>query len=707
MLASLTSPFSFRTQAPMVMQIEAAECGLACLTMIASHHGHEIGLREMRRRYGLSLKGASLGDIIRIADHIGLAARPLRLDLEELGSLKLPCILHWDLNHFVVLASVSGKTAVIHDPAEGIRKLSFDDVSRHMTGVALELTPTSQFQLRAPSPKLQVRDVIGQIRGLPRVVGFLLLLAVVIELFSIISPMFIGWIVDHVLVTADRDLLGTLAIAFLLLLGTRLTLSAVRSLYLLHFNSQIRIQARGNLFQHLVNLPNPYFETRHIGDIVARFGSQERILKSVTGEMIEIMLDGVLVVITLLVMLLLAPGMTILVMAGAVAYAGIRLAFYNQMQTLNAEEIVWSARRDSHFLETIRGIRTIKLFNGQMDRRIEWLNLTVQGMNRQIETERIKVAFKTANGLLLGILYIAVLWIGSRQVLEGSFSVGLLLAFVSYKDQFLGRISALIDNAFDVKMLQLHAERLADIAMEAPEAPDMSQPTQRDPEEIEIELRNVGFRYSEHEPWVLRDINMRIKAGESVVITGPSGGGKTTLLKLIAGLLLPTEGQVLVNGQSLQQFGLHRYRRLMGVVMQDDHLFAGSIADNITFFSSQPDQSDMVLCAKLAAIHEDITAMAMGYHSLIGDMGTVLSGGQKQRVLIARALYRKPRVLILDEATSHLDVANERSVNEALRGTPMTRIMVAHRPETIASADREIPIRPDPVDHEIRPGKVA
>ncbi len=694
MIPAIKSAFWSRQDIPLVMQIEAAECGLACLTMIATHHGHEVSLRDMRRRFGISLKGATLADLIKVADHVGFAARPLRLDVEELSELKLPCILHWDLNHFVVLARVTKTHVVLHDPAQGIRAVTIEDASRHFTGVALELTPTSRLEKRQANARMRVRDVIGQVRGLSRVMTLLLVLAVVIELFGIISPLFIGWIVDHVLVAADRDLLSTLSLAFGLILALRLVLTATRSLYLLHFNSQIRIQARSNLFQHLVNLPNPYFETRHIGDIVARFGSQERILHAVTEEMVEILLDGALCLITLVVMFIIAPDITALVIVGALLYAGLRLASYSYLKNLSAEEIVWSARRDSHFLETIRGIRAIKLFNGQMDRRIEWLNLTVQSMNRQIDADRLRIAFRIANALLLGLLYIAVVWLGASRVLEGAFSIGLLLAFVAYKDQFLTRVSALIDNGFEVRMLQLHAERLADIAQETPEAGDPPSVIHAsDPSTVDLELRNVSFRYSDHEPWILRHVNLRIRAGESIVITGPSGGGKTTLLKLVAGLLQPSEGEVLVNGQPIAQFGLNRYRRLMGVVMQDDHLFAGSIADNITFFSPAPDHDDIIRCARLAAIDSEISAMPMGYHSLIGDMGTILSGGQKQRVLIARALYRKPRVMILDEATSHLDVGNEKSVSEALKSTRMTRVMVAHRPETIRTADREVPLR--------------
>lgn len=676
---------------PVILQIEASECGLASLAMVAHFHGHATDLAELRRRHAISLKGATLKDIIHIADQLGMAGRPLRLDLDELAELKTPCVLHWDLNHFVVLASVTRDYIVIHDPAIGIRKLPMAEVSAHFSGVALELTPTARFERKPPAPGLKLSQVVGRIQGLKRSFGHLIALALAIEVFAMLSPMFLGWVVDQVLVTADRDLLMTLAFGFLLLLVLQTSLSALRSWMLMGLNASLKVQSRANLFTHLLNLPTSYFETRHLGDVMSRFSSQDTILQAMTSELVESLLDGLMATVTLVIMFILAPDMALLVLLGACIYAAMRWASFAQLRETSAEAIVWAARRDSHFLETVRGIRTIKLFNGQADRRVTWLNLLVETINRQLTVERFRILLRTANQLLLGALVILIVWLGARRVLDGGFSVGLLFAFISYKDQFLSRVSELINKVVDLTMLRLHSERLADIALTEPEA-RVTQPISVMPaaDAVSIELRNVSFRYSEHEAWVLRNLSLRVSAGESVAITGASGGGKTTLLKLVAGLLPPTEGQILINGAPISRIGIDQYRAMMGVVMQDDQLFAGSIADNITFFADNPDLTFAEHCAKLAAVHDDVAAMPMGYGSLIGDMGTILSGGQKQRVLIARALYRRPKVLLLDEATSHLDVTRERAVNLALRSWQVTRIMVAHRPETIRAADREI-----------------
>jgi ATP-binding cassette subfamily B protein RaxB len=395
------------------------------------------------------------------------------------------------------------------------------------------------------------------------------------------------------------------------------------------------------------------------------------------------MMDGLMTGLMLVIMLIIAPDLAVIVLAAAALYAILRWVAYTPLRQASMEAIVWKARLDTHFLETLRGIRIIKLFNGQEDRRTHWLNLLVETTNRQLATQKLAFLFRTGNKLLMGVLTILIIWFCAQRVLDNALTIGLMLAFISYKDQFIGRVTILIDRAVDLKMLRLHAERLADIALTEPETRTSLMPQPGGHIPPAIELRNVSFRYSEHEPWVLDNVNLRIEAEKSLAITGPSGGGKSTLLKLLAGLIQPTHGEILIDDEPLARIGIENYRARVGVVMQDDQLFAGSIADNICFFSERPDHDRILQCAQQAAIHNEIIAMPMGYGTLIGDMGTVLSGGQKQRVVIARALYRKPSILLLDEATSHLDVEREKMVNTAFAALRVTRVVIAHRPETI------------------------
>lgn len=679
-----------RKRLPMILQAEAAECGVACLAMVASYLGYQVDIAELRRRFGLSLRGATLKDIIKVADQIAFVSRPVRLELEELSQLKIPCILHWDMNHFVVLKSANHKTVVIHDPAVGVRKMTLTEVSKHFTGVALEFSPANNFEPAKPAPRLRLRALVGHMVGLKRTLGYLFLLALAIEICSVVTPFFMQWVVDHALMTADHDLLLTLVLGFFLLLLVRVSVSAMRSWMLIALGASLRVQGRANLFAHLVSLPSAFFEGRYMGDVMSRFGSQEIILEAITTDMVEVMLDGLLALITLLVMFLYAPILAAVVLIGALLYGLLRWASYQPLRQASTEAIVWAARRDSHFLETLRGIKTIKLFNAQSSRRAHWLNLLVETLNRQLTTQKLNLFFHHANMILTGTLAILVVWLGAQRVMENTFSVGMLLAFIAYKDQFLALVSNLINKGLDLYMLRLHAERLADIALTEPEPQHQGIGRIKDAERVSIEVRNLRFRYGDNEPWVLDGINFYINPGETVAVAGTSGCGKTTLLKILTSLLQPTEGEILIDGRPLANVGLETYRAMLGVVMQDDQLFAGSIADNISFFADTPDLLHVEACAKLAAVHDDIANMPMDYNTLIGDMGTVLSGGQKQRVLIARALYRRPGILLLDEATSHLDVEREKAVNTAIRSTQVTRIIVAHRLETIRSTDRVI-----------------
>ena len=690
MIAPSEFHLSWGRRLPMTLQTEAAECGLACLAMIAGFLGREVEIAALRRRFGLSLKGATMRDLIGIADQIGLASRPLRLEMDELPMLRMPCVLHWDMNHFVVLKSVTRGVAVIHDPAVGVRRIPLGQMSKHFTGVALEFVATVAFEPATAAPRVRMRQMIGNVVGLKASLVRLLCLALAMEAFAMVSPLFLVWVLDHAIVSGDRDLLLTLALGFALLLVLQSAVSAMRGWMLIALGASLKVQARANLFSHLMNLPASYFETRQMGDVLARFGSQETILQALTTETVVAVLDGLMCLVTLALMFAFAPLLAAVALGSGVLYAMLRVVSYMPLRQASMEAIIWGARRDTHFLETLRGIKTIKLFNAYEDRRARWLNLLVETVNRQIATQKLSLLFNTANMLLLGGLSIFVVWIGARSVLDNAFSVGMLVAFIAYKDQFIHRLSEFVNRLVELRMLRLHAERLADIALSEPEVRGWAGPSDVRHEPVCIEAKDLRFRYGVTDPWVLDGVSFRIDAGESVAVTGGSGCGKTTLLKLMSGLLQPTSGEILVNGEPLTRLGLDRYRAMIGVVMQDDQLFAGSIADNIGFFSGQPDQARIETCARMAAAHDDIVAMPMGYGSLIGDMGTTLSGGQKQRVLIARALYREPGLLLLDEATSHLDVDRERQVNQALRLVSTTRVVIAHRPETIRASDRVI-----------------
>jgi len=683
-----------RRRLPVMLQTEAAECGLACLAMVAFYYGYRTDIGELRRRYNLSLKGATLAHLITIASSLGFTTRPLRLELEELSQLKRPAILHWDLNHFVVLKGIRRGRIVIHDPARGSCRLGLEEVSKHFTGVALELYPSQAFQGKRAPLIPGIWTLLGNWRGMLGALGQILVFSLALEAFAILGPFFTQLVVDQVLVNEDQGLLTVLGIGFGLLAVINVVVGAFRSWVVAYLGSHVSFYSAGALMQHLVRLPLDFFSKRHVGDVISRFNSLNTIQRTLTSGLIEALVDGVMVVFTLAVMLFYSVPLTLLIVALIASYGVIRFLAYRPLHTATEEQIIQMAKQQSNFLETVRGMQSVKVAGREPERHTQYQNLLADTLNTSFTVSKLGIAFTTANGLLFGLGTIAVIWWGAREVMAGMLSIGMLLAFVSYANQSTGKAGALIEKGIAFRMLRLHTERVGDIVFTEPEAASPLPRLGQTPMRGQIEINNLTYRYGDLEPYVLMGVSFTVDPGESVAIVGPSGCGKTTLIKLLLGLMRPTEGIIRVDGLDIQSLGLAEYRCRVGAVMQEDQLFAGTLADNIAFFDPQAEQEWIETCAKLAAIHDDILAMPMAYNTLVGDMGTVLSGGQKQRVLLARALYRRPRILFLDEATSYLDVAKERLVSNAVRELQVTRIIVAHRSETIRSVNRVLGLAP-------------
>ena len=680
--------FGSRGRLPVIRQTEAAECGLACLAMISSYHGHRIDLNTLRRRHPVSLKGVTLRALIQVASQMHLACRPLRFELGQLRQLHLPAIVHWDMNHFLVLKSVTRRGIVVHDPASGERFFPIAEASKHLTGVALELSPSEGFLPKDERARLPFSTFWTQLRGSTHALVQILILSVILEAFVIASPFYLQLTIDEVIARGDADLLIVLALGFGLLTAIKVASSAIRSLVILIVQNVLHFQIGARLFRHLVRLPIAYFEKRHIGDILSRFTSIEPIRSALAEGMIAATIDGLMAVATLAMIFVYSTQLALVVLAAFVLYAAVRLGLYRLFRKRSLAAIETKAHENSTFIETMRAVQSLKIFNRESDRETQWLNRYADVVSANVRLGRTRIAFTTINDALFGLENVVTIYLAARLALSNSLTIGMIFAFMSYKQHFIEKAVQLVEKALDFRILELHLERLADIAL---------SPLERGHDQLlaytrqiqgRIELRNVSFHYAETEPFVLEDISFIIEPGEFVTIMGPSGGGKTTLIKIMLGLLEPTRGEVLIDGIPLSTMGPRAYREHVGAVMQEDQLLSGSIADNICFFDPSFDQERMIQCAHLAGIHEEIMAMPMTYNSLIGDMGSSLSGGQKQRVMLARALYRQPRILFLDEGTAHLDVDNERHINDSLKRLQMTRISVAHRPEISSGADR-------------------
>lgn len=669
-----------------VLQSEAAECGLAALVMVAQHHGHKVNLTGLRQRFPTSIKGLTLQNLVAIAGDLELAPRPVRLEVDELTQLQLPAVLHWDLNHFVVLERVAGRKATIVDPAIGRRALPLDTLSRHFTGVALELTPTSNFKPVDARPKTRLTDLWSRLTHFRGAFTQVLVLSLMLQLMALIAPFFIQLVVDEAIGQGDASLMLLLLVGFGMVYALQGIIRALRDWVTLTFGQSLSFQLAGNVVRHLLRLPVGYFERRHVGDLLSRIGSIQPIQSLLTSGLVNLIIDAALLVTTLTVMLLISPLLTAIVFIFTMLYLGISQAFYPAIRRRSEEEILARSQEQTHLLETMRSIRAIRLHAHEPAREAGWRNLFADVISATYRSRIFGIHLNLAEDLLFGLSFLLTVYFGALAVIADQLSVGVLLAFLAYRSSFTSSAIALIDQLQSWRLLGLHLERLSDIVTQEKEEARPAAPRVllAGPE---ITLDNLSFAYSPTEPAIFDKLDIRLPSGSFVAIVGPSGAGKTTLMRVLLGLLPPTSGKVVVDGVPLGPQTLSTWRGRIAAVMQDDYLLSGTLSDNISFFDPAADEGLVEQFARLARIHDDIAKMPMGYHSLVSDMGAALSSGQRQRILLARALYRDPDALFLDEGTANLDPDTEAEIADMIASLPITRIVIAHRPALVERAD--------------------
>jgi ATP-binding cassette subfamily B protein RaxB len=691
---------------PVIRQSEAAECGLACLAMISCFHGCKVDLHWLRNQLSCSLKGLTLKDLIAGAAKLGFSTRPLKVDIDELEKLRMPCILHWGMNHFVVLRHCAKGKAVVHDPAIGAVKCNRRSVSDNFSGIALELTPAASFEPRDHRKRLRFTDIWRRLCGLTPAIIQLLVLSVMVQAFALAAPFYMQLVVDEVLSKSDENLLVVLATGFGLLTVLGEAVKAVRAFVVLYVSNMIGIQFVSRLFSHLLKLPVHWFEKRHVGDVISRFSSTRPIQEIFSEGLVSAAIDGVMAVSTLALIFLYSARLGSIVLAATSLYVLIRLAFFEPLRRRNEELIAASAKEQSTFIESVRGIQSIKIFGCEPGRQSLWQNRYADVINSGVRLGKMSIGFTGANGLLFGLENIAIVYVGALLVLDAELTVGMFFAFMAYKRHFIENASSLIERLIEFRLLDLHLSRISDIALSPPEhkadgAHAPAQPTAALPDGRQrIELRDVSFRYSDGDPWLIRKVSLTLAGAEMISIVGSSGSGKTTLMKLILGLIEPASGKLLCGDHTIANLDKSAYRRRIGTVLQDDTLFAGTVAENICLFDTDPDHEKIHDCAEKACIRREVLAMPMGFNSLVGDMGSALSAGQQQRLLLARALYRSPGILILDEGTANLDSVTETKIIRMLRELSILRICVAHRERMIAASDRVLMLHNGAV-HEI------
>jgi ATP-binding cassette subfamily B protein RaxB len=688
--------FSGRQRTPYIPQGEASECALACLAMVAGFHGYKTDLIALRQRYGMSLKGANLKQVMQVAEDIGFSARPLRGEIEDLPHLGMPAILHWNLNHFVVLTAITGgirgKRYHISDPARCALVLNEADVSRAWTGVALDLLRSESFKPKIEQRQLNITQLWSKMTGFWGTIRQVVLLSLVMQLVVLATPFFLQISIDTVFPAFDNELLLMLALGFGGLTIINLMANWLRSLILVTLSNSLSYQVVVNLFRHLMRLPLDYFEKRHVGDIISRFGSTQPISQLISQGMIAAFIDGLMAVLTLALMFVYSPVLGGVACVALGLFVVLRLAFLQAIKLRNLDVITTMAKENSHFIESVRGIAAIKAFGQEGNRQRLWQKSKADAVNAQVKLGRLTAGFDALGQFVIGAERVVFVYIAIGLAFDSVLTVGMIFAFQAYKQQFLDAGMRLTEQAINYQIVKVHLTRIADIALSPLEEGEAEKSNDEPDFTKPLVLDRVFYRYGTNEPMVLNGVSLTIEPGEFIAITGPSGGGKTTLMKILMGLFEPTNGAIRLGNRPIRSYRKGNYRRCIGSVAQGDMLYAGSLAENIAFFDPEIDMVRVHEVARMAQIDGEIEKMPMGYESMVGDMGSVLSGGQLQRVLLARALYPNPKVLILDEGTANLDAENEAKILDTLKALSVTRIAVAHRPATLEAAGRTVTI---------------
>lgn len=680
----------------MVYQAEAAECSLACLSMIAGAHGHNVSVAELRRLFPISLRGLSVKHLIDISQTIGIDARPVRCEIAQLHELKLPAMLHWDLQHFVVLCKISGNRFLIHDPGRGVRKIKEDELSKYFTGVAIDFSPTEKFAKKNAAHSISLRDLIGPIKNWRFTLLAILLLSALLESLLLAQPIFIRSIVDLGVTQLDRhivkQLTGLLVFAGLLV-GA---ITFLRDFAVLRAGTALNFDMMRRLFGHILRLPLPFFEKRPIGHLVERYRVTNDFERFVVSSLPLAIIDGVMTLVSIVLVALISPVLALIPFLTLVVYAFAQAISYRDMRS-KEEAMVWAKGEESGFLiETLRSVFTTKVNGLENNRFVVWENLYSNLIGAQKAYGLIDLSQRSVKTALLAINVAVLLYVAASLVLASIITVGSMFAVLFYNAHFLLRSTTLVERLVEFKLLGVRLDRIEDIVLAS---------TEEDVEDSRSDLgeratpisptlkgglaaEDVFFRYGPQDPMVLRGANLRVASGEFVALVGDNGAGKTTLFKLMLGLYRPTEGTIRFDGQDLGCISVSSVRRQLGVVAQDDRLYAGTLAENISLFDADVDMDRVAQAANLATILEDIENLPMGFNTRIGDLGSPFSEGQTQKLYLARALYNDPPVLLMDEGTANLDRKSEQQILANLGELQCTKVLIAHRSATIRAAHR-------------------
>ena len=671
-----------RRRVTYVPQMEAVECGAASLAMVLAFHGHHAPLPEVREACGVARDGATAKRIVQAARKYGLEPRARRLEPAQLAEVTTPAILHWEMNHFVVLERWTAKEAFLVDPAMGRRVVAAEQFSRSFTGVCIELAPGPDLKRRAHEP-LAARRFFSALRGNLGALAMVAGTSLALSMLLLALPLVTQLIIDHVLLRGRTSWLYLVGVGALALVAFHLVLDLIRGAIVIRLKAAIERSVTQGFVAHLLRLPLPFLLQRGTADLMSRVQGNRVLRDLLAGESTAVLIDSVLLVLWLSLMIWYEPFLGAVVAVAGAVYVGLFFAARPAQVRRYQERLLKDVKESSQLVQMIRGIATLRSAGTESTSHNRWLNALVEALNASARETDIQDRVQAALALVRGAVPVAVLAIGALRVLDGHTTPGTLVGFQMLQAGVLLPLSKLVYTLLRLQVLPVILGRMNDVLDTAPEpTPRRAAP----PFDGTVQFEHVSFRYGPAAPLVLDGIDLTIRRGEKVAIVGPSGSGKSTLARLLLALYQPTEGRVLIDDVDLAALDPATARRQIGVVLQDTATFEGTVRDNISLYHPEANIEDVMNAARIARIHDDITALPRGYDSSLA--GGVLSGGQRQRLALARAVLHRPAILILDEATSALDAVTEAAIEDYLTTRPCTRLVIAHRLSTVRSAHR-------------------
>lgn len=691
---------------PVILQSEMAECGLACLAMISSAHGRRIDLGSLRQRFPISMHGSSLGELLHIADELGLATRVLQVEPRQLRHFQGPALLHWDLNHFVVLKKATRRRVVIVDPDSGEVELSLDECGQHLTGIAVDFTPKPTFEAIDERRPVRLRDLVRFDSRYGRELAKLVGLALLSLGLMITQPYYFQLVIDRVVPALDLHFLYVLAGGFGVLVLLNWIAKVMRNEVSLRLSLHLNTAMSERLFGGLMRLPLTFFESRNTSDLITKFDAVTEIREILTEDASRLLVDGIIVVTTGVILFRYSPALFATCLFFTGLYLALRVATYRRFRLASEETFRRRIKEKNHFIETVHGIQSIKTQTAESRRLTAWRGYFRSAAEAEVDVARQQQGYEMARDGLLAVENVVAIVIAASLLIAEQLTSGMLFAYLAYKRFFTQGAMGFLTTAFKVVILRIQLDRLADL-LHQPKEPAKPEPASFPTQVPILEVRGLTFRYDEEGPDILAGVSFTVLRGDRIAITGPSGCGKTTLIKVMLCLLHGYGGSIRLRGAEVADVSRHSLLNRVGVVMQGDRLFTGSVADNITFFDPHPDPERLASASRLACIHDTIEQLPMGYETRIGNLGSVLSAGQLQRLMLARALYRQPEILILDEGTANLDEATEREILAQIASVGITVIHAAHRPGVVADASLRVDLGGDEMSRSIQQTDVS